>query len=325
MATTLGYIEGLIKHIDSGRKIWHTIGMKSHQHMSWTKVDPNIANILARSPKFTLPTLGQFYRPLEELQENERKKYPFYIESFELDMLQYPPYDCFILEFKGHDEQVQISSSMLGEKQMERFVMICRSVEFDGRKGIAIKVFYFNENSNPLIGQLGRLVSPIGWSTNGVEYAQMWQPADKRLIHPYYPKSHSVALRVIEPAPAYPIPELIQFASSLWPEFRALHQFLVVMNVKKGVSHSQVTTPKSKNVTLAGRRLGYEYHVLSIDPEYVAETISGGGTHASPRYHIRRAHLRHYSDGKVTFIKQMNVGNPLLGSVAKDYVIKGKE
>lgn len=319
MATSLGFVDELIRHIDSNKKIWHTI---SKQGLAWLKPDRSLASDLARSPKFTLPTLGQFYRPLDELSENSRHKYACYIESYELDMLRYPPYDMFVLEFKGHDADINIQSSEIGDKQMDKYVMLCRSVEHDGNKGVAVKVFYYNEYDSPATTSDKKIIFPAGWMTNGIEYANFYEPPAERDKHPRE-DGYLVRLQPIGWRPPYMTEEhLIEYASALWPEFRALYQFLVVINVKKGVTRTSVSTSKSTKPTLAGRRLGYEYHVLEIDPEYVAESVSSGGTHASPRFHLRRAHLRHLSSGKVTFVRQTQVGNPLLGTVAKDYVVK---
>lgn len=319
MATTLGYVDELIRHIDSNRKIWHTI---SKQGLAWVKPEKSLAADLAMSPKFTLPTLGQFYRPLNELQENSRRKYPFYIEDYEIDMLRYPPYEMFVLEFKGHDNEVNIASSVVDEKQMDKYVMVCRTVERDGNKGIASKVYYFNEHGSSATSG-GKIIFPAGWMTNGIEYAQYYEPPEARERHPRE-SGYLVSLRALGwRPPDMTDKHLMEYATALWPEFRALYQFLVVMNVKHGVTRRTVSTPKSLKPTLAGRRLGYEYHVLAIDPEYVAESVSSGsGSHASPRFHLRRAHLRHLSSGKVTFVRQAQVGNPLLGTIVKDYTVK---
>jgi hypothetical protein len=44
-----------------------------------------------------------------------------------------------------------------------------------------------------------------------------------------------------------------------------------------------------------------------------------GGTHASPRLHLRRGHPRQYANGKWIWIKEHVVGNKSLGMVHKDY------
>lgn len=49
-----------------------------------------------------------------------------------------------------------------------------------------------------------------------------------------------------------------------------------------------------------------------------------GGTHASPRLHDRRGHLRRLRSGKNVWVKAHKVGDPLKGSVFHDYVIKSE-
>lgn len=44
-----------------------------------------------------------------------------------------------------------------------------------------------------------------------------------------------------------------------------------------------------------------------------------GGTHASPRAHLRRGHIREYAPGKTTWVQASVVGNKALGMVHKDY------
>jgi hypothetical protein len=44
-----------------------------------------------------------------------------------------------------------------------------------------------------------------------------------------------------------------------------------------------------------------------------------GGTHASPRVHLRRGHPRQYAPGKYTWVQPHAVGNKSLGIVHKDY------
>lgn len=46
-----------------------------------------------------------------------------------------------------------------------------------------------------------------------------------------------------------------------------------------------------------------------------------GGTHASPRVHLRRGHRRQYAPGKYTWVQPCVVGKKELGVVHKDYVL----
>ena len=44
-----------------------------------------------------------------------------------------------------------------------------------------------------------------------------------------------------------------------------------------------------------------------------------GGTHASPRVHLRRGHVRQYAVGKWTWVQPCAVGNKAIGIIHKDY------
>lgn len=49
---------------------------------------------------------------------------------------------------------------------------------------------------------------------------------------------------------------------------------------------------------------------------------SMGGSHATPRLHVRRGHVRALSSGKLTWVRQCLVGNPDRGVVEKDYHVR---
>lgn len=65
---------------------------------------------------------------------------------------------------------------------------------------------------------------------------------------------------------------------------------------------------------------GFVYHVLKIPAEGAAPPGRGaGGTHTSPAFHMRRAHLRELASGKLTFVRQCFVGDRARGFVGKHY------
>lgn len=75
----------------------------------------------------------------------------------------------------------------------------------------------------------------------------------------------------------------------------------------------------------AGSR-SINYRVCHVDPD-VARRIRGedkGGTHASPKWHMRIGHVRHLPTGKTTWVKSCEVGDKARGMVIKDYVV-GRE
>jgi hypothetical protein len=68
---------------------------------------------------------------------------------------------------------------------------------------------------------------------------------------------------------------------------------------------------------------GFTYHVLKI-PTHTRETGREGtaGGHSSPRFHIRRHHIRKLPTGALTFVRQCFVGDKERGAVQKNYEVK---
>ena len=69
---------------------------------------------------------------------------------------------------------------------------------------------------------------------------------------------------------------------------------------------------------------GFVYHVLKIPGEGHGSSGAGtaaGGTHASPAFHVRRAHLRQLASGKLTFVRQCFVGDRARGFISKHYQV----
>jgi len=67
---------------------------------------------------------------------------------------------------------------------------------------------------------------------------------------------------------------------------------------------------------------GWTWHLVTIDPERVRRAAEpSGGSHASPRWHIRRGHWRQLADGRRVFVRSCEVGDPSRGGVVKDYLV----
>lgn len=65
------------------------------------------------------------------------------------------------------------------------------------------------------------------------------------------------------------------------------------------------------------------YHTLAIDlaQARLPGIRSVGGSHASPRLHWRRGHIRNLANGKVSIVSPCLVGSPERGIVHKDYAL----
>lgn len=93
------------------------------------------------------------------------------------------------------------------------------------------------------------------------------------------------------------------------------------MNVNM-VEHKQPEKLQKARVK-RGKKPLFSYWTLEIDLQNSrAAGESYGGTHASPRLHLRHGHYRQYAPGKYCFVQPHAVGNKNLGMVHKDYSVK---
>lgn len=67
---------------------------------------------------------------------------------------------------------------------------------------------------------------------------------------------------------------------------------------------------------------GFTYHVLRLPERRVSRDGPGTDTHASPRLHVRRAHIRKLPSGLLTFVRQCLVGDAARGVVEKSYEVQ---
>jgi len=71
---------------------------------------------------------------------------------------------------------------------------------------------------------------------------------------------------------------------------------------------------------------GWTYRIAEIDTAQIAAARAlQGGTHAPPRWHIRRGHWRTLSNGQRVFVRECEVGEIARGAVIKDYRVIGSE
>lgn len=70
-----------------------------------------------------------------------------------------------------------------------------------------------------------------------------------------------------------------------------------------------------------GKLPSYDWRTVVIGAKS-AKGPSLGGTHASPREHDRRGHLRRLRSGKNVWVKPCKVGSAALGAVFHDYEVK---
>ena len=77
----------------------------------------------------------------------------------------------------------------------------------------------------------------------------------------------------------------------------------------------------NKRKLAQGKTPTYDWHTVTIEPQK-PKGPSQGGTHASPRLHDRRGHIRRLRSGKNVWVKPCKVGDASRGVVFKDYEVR---
>lgn len=102
-----------------------------------------------------------------------------------------------------------------------------------------------------------------------------------------------------------------------------LAQFLLASQCENvhAVSLPENTKLARSRVKRGKPALSY-WHTLNVClPSSSAKYVTHGGSHTSPRFHLRRGHIRRYKVGKTTWVRSCAVGKKELGSVVKDYMV----
>lgn len=95
--------------------------------------------------------------------------------------------------------------------------------------------------------------------------------------------------------------------------------FLTAMsckNVQKACVNPSEKLQKARQKR--GKKPLFSYWVLELNGKK-DPSAHLGGTHASPRLHLRRGHPREYAPGKWTWVTESIVGNKATGMIHKDY------
>lgn len=96
------------------------------------------------------------------------------------------------------------------------------------------------------------------------------------------------------------------------------------VNVER-VCHS-VDPALQKRRNKRGRRPMFDFWTLAIDLHRGREEAGDrGGSHSSPRVHLRRGHARQHKPGEYTWVRPCVVGEKKEGMVHKEYAVRGVE
>jgi hypothetical protein len=102
---------------------------------------------------------------------------------------------------------------------------------------------------------------------------------------------------------------------ALWYESLAAHSAQAhVPSVKRGIT--------SDRLIKKGRPPLYDWRTVIVQPIKPVKREHLGGTHASPRQHDRRGHMRMLPGGKQVWVKPCRVGDASRGTVFHDYEVR---
>lgn len=89
---------------------------------------------------------------------------------------------------------------------------------------------------------------------------------------------------------------------------------------------SRILNHADRTKAARGSKEGWSYRLADIDPGQVSAAAARlNGTHAAPRWHIRRGHFRRLPDGRRVFVRECQVGDIGRGGVIKDYRVTAGE
>ena len=98
-----------------------------------------------------------------------------------------------------------------------------------------------------------------------------------------------------------------------------LWRSIALLQVDTTIREEQVS--RLRRGLLAGHGVsGWNYRVATIDLVKIRAAMQPAhGTHAAPRWHIRRGHWRQLQDGRRVFVRECEVGDQTRGGIVKDY------
>ena len=108
-------------------------------------------------------------------------------------------------------------------------------------------------------------------------------------------------------------------------EVQATYEFLAALNCDNVGTH-KIDAPKMLNAKHKKKgKLPFDsYWVLDIDPFHKKQSVLPhlGGTHSSPRTHLRRGHIRRMSNKRIWINAVLVTAGSKNGCVHKDYSVK---
>jgi hypothetical protein len=280
----LNYCRQLIKQFSTETQILEPLLKDFKSHC---------VDLAKTSQKFILPDGGRFYDDpeLKALDETEKLHLPF---------------PCIAIEFTRSKEYLATLPPKSAERyQPDRTLFFAK--EFDDHIAITVLVWAMDIKK---------------W----IPYPQAGIPRSNYLDRTARVGGR-IGIRVIPPSK---LPELKDTTDESMlddydDEVGALLNLLNVLSCRN--VHTEKSLPKKTSMAMnAGKKNAVPfdaYHYLVIDTPKKSESSGVGGSHASPREHLRRGHIRRLADGRRIWVNATVVSAGSGGVVAKDYVMRG--
>ena len=275
--------------------------------------------MMTMAEKFILPDWGRIFEP-EELELCMDVEFPTRL-----------PYPIIALEFPCNYKNPKCEPMMPQELPSSKRIALC--VETEALEEHTGMLKHFHENHSP--GEPGFYVFPIAYADAG----QVWTPPPSAM---FFPRGGNTKMEKMENSGTLLVLPLGNAAYMAYPEserktrafrdcadeiFAMLHM-MVALSIDKG-RYETLPAPTKLNKKRAKKNRVplYEYKVLDIVADILQAQPSEpkphqGGTHASPRMHKRRGHVRRLASGKTTWVRNTIVGKPGSGAVDKDYAVQ---
>lgn len=107
-----------------------------------------------------------------------------------------------------------------------------------------------------------------------------------------------------------------------WESILELCEALTCTNVSHDIEQRAWSAEKNEKRRKRGKFPVWEYRVLTVNTSKNRMPGEFQGTHATPRQHLRRGHIRRLSSGKNTWVQQCVVGKAARGIIEKSYEVR---
>lgn len=117
----------------------------------------------------------------------------------------------------------------------------------------------------------------------------------------------------------------VHYASTFEAATSMVWRALGLLSISTPLAEQQLSPLRRRSFAKDGVR-GWSYRVADIQSHIIASALAErSGSHAPPRWHIRRGHWRQLTDGRRVFVRECEVGDIARGGVIKDYRVAARE